>query len=49
MKTIYKTLAAVAVATPMLLSTGCIEETFPTSGVTSEQVAQNSKGIDGIV
>lgn len=49
MKTIYKTLAAVAVATPMLLSTGCIEETFPTSGVTSEQVSQNSKGIDGIV
>jgi len=48
MKTIYSKIAAVALAMPIML-TGCIEETFPTSGVTKEQVGSNSKGVDGIV
>lgn len=48
MKTIYKTLAAAALAMPMVF-TGCIEETFPTSGVTSEQVAENSKGLESVL
>lgn len=48
MKTIYSKIAAVALAMPVML-TGCIEETFPTSGVTTEQVGENSKGVDAIV
>ena len=48
MKTIYKKIAAIALAVPMML-TSCIEETFPTSGVTAGQVAQNSQGLDAIV
>lgn len=48
MKTIYKKIAAVALAVPMLL-TSCIEETFPTSGVTTGQVGDNSQGLDGII
>ncbi|MDE5744514.1 MAG: RagB/SusD family nutrient uptake outer membrane protein [Paramuribaculum sp.] len=47
MKNILKSLAVLTVATPML--TGCIEETFPTSGVTTEQVAQSSKSLESIV
>lgn len=47
MNKILKQLAVLAVATPML--TGCIEETFPTSGVTSEQVAESSKSLESIV
>ena len=48
MNTIYTKIAAVALAMPIML-TGCVEETFPTSGVTSEQVGSNSKGVDAIV
>lgn len=48
MKTIYKKIAAVALAMPMML-TSCIEETFPTSGVTTEQVGENSQGVEAIV
>lgn len=48
MKTIYKTIASVALAMPMLL-TSCIEETFPTSGVTNGQIAENSQGVDAII
>lgn len=40
MKNIIKSLAAVLVAAPVL--TGCIEETFPTSGVTQEQLEQSA-------
>lgn len=47
MKNIFKKLAVLAVATPML--TGCIEETFPTNGVTTEQVAESSKSLESIV
>lgn len=38
MKMKYKALLAAVVATPMLLTTSCIEETFPTSGVLQEQI-----------
>lgn len=47
MKKILKQIAVLAVATPML--TGCIEETFPTSGVTTEQVEQSTKSLEAIV
>ena len=47
MKNILKSLAVLAVATPLL--TGCIEETFPTNGVTSDQVAGSSKSLESIV
>ncbi|MCI8999333.1 MAG: RagB/SusD family nutrient uptake outer membrane protein [Muribaculaceae bacterium] len=47
MKKILKQIAVLAVATPML--TGCIEETFPTSGVTTEQVTESSKSLESIV
>lgn len=36
MKTIYKSLIAATILTPML--SGCVEEVFPTNGVTEEQV-----------
>lgn len=48
MKAIYKTLAAVALMVPMTF-TSCIEETFPTSGATEEQVSENSQGIQALV
>lgn len=32
-----------------IMLTGCIEETFPTSGVTSEQVSESSKSLESIV
>ncbi len=48
MKSIYSKIAAVALALPIML-TGCIEETFPTSGVTTGQIAESSKGLEGIV
>ena len=47
MKNILKSLAVLTAATPML--TGCIEETFPTNGVTSDQVAESSKSLESIV
>lgn len=47
MKNIFKSLAVIAVATSTL--TGCIEETFPTSSVTSGQVAESSKSLESIV
>lgn len=48
MKSIYSKIAAVALAMPIMLS-GCIEQTYPTSSVTAEQIAQSSKGLEGIV
>lgn len=48
MKTIYKKIAAVALAMPLML-TSCIEETFPTSGVTTGQVGENSQGVEAII
>lgn len=48
MKNIYSKLALLALGTS-LVATSCIEETFPTSGVTTEQIGQNSQGLEGIV
>lgn len=45
MKTIYKSLTAAALALPMMMSS-CIEETFPTSGFTTEQIQGNSLAIE---
>lgn len=43
MKTIFKSLVAALVATPLL--TGCIEETFPTSGITQEQLEASPEAV----
>lgn len=34
---------------PMVLTTGCIEETFPTSGATQEQLAASSKATEALL
>ncbi len=47
MKKILKSFAVLTVASTML--TGCIEETFPTNGVTSGQVAESSKSLEAVV
>ena len=38
----YKALLVAAMTTPLLLTTSCIEETLPTSGVTQEQIRPES-------
>lgn len=48
MKNIFKRIAVAGLAAPMAL-TSCIDETFPTSGVTSDQVAESSKSLESIV
>lgn len=47
MKAIYKSLLAAVVATPML--TGCIEETFPTSGIVESQLESNPRATEALV
>lgn len=47
MKTIYKSLIAAVAITPAL--TSCIEEVFPTNGVTEEQLGASSKATEAIV
>lgn len=49
MKTIYKSLLAATLMSPMVLTTGCIEETFPTSGATQEQLASSSKATEALL
>lgn len=49
MKKIYKSLMVGALISPMILSTGCIEETFPTSGATQEQLAASSKATEALL
>ncbi|MDE7410920.1 MAG: RagB/SusD family nutrient uptake outer membrane protein [Paramuribaculum sp.] len=48
MNNIFKKLTVAAIVAPLFL-TSCVEDTFPTSGVTSEQVSQNSKGVEAIL
>ncbi|MDE7411896.1 MAG: RagB/SusD family nutrient uptake outer membrane protein [Paramuribaculum sp.] len=48
MKTLYKSLVAALIGAPLLLSS-CIEETFPTNGVTAEQLGENSKGVEAVL
>lgn len=47
MKTIYKSLIAAVALTPAL--TSCIEEVFPTDGVTEEQLTSSSKATEALV
>lgn len=47
MKTIYKSLIAAVALAPAL--TGCIEEVFPTNGVTEDQLASSSKATEALV
>ncbi len=49
MKKPYKYLLVSALVSPMLLSTGCIEETFPTNGATQEQLAASSKATEALL
>ena len=47
MKTIYKSLIAAVALVPTL--TSCVEEVFPTSGVTEEQLGASSKATEALV
>ena len=47
MKAIYKSLAAALVATPLL--TGCIEESVPTTVITTEQLQSSPKAVEALV
>ena len=47
MKTIYKTLLVASILTPAL--TGCLEETFPTDGATTEQLQASAKAAEALV
>lgn len=38
-----------ALVAPALLTTGCIEEVFPTNGVVQEQLASNAKATEATV
>ena len=50
MKTKISTLfVGVGVAVASLMSTGCIEETFPTSGATEDQLGASSKATEALV
>lgn len=49
MKIIYKSILAATMVSPMFLTTGCIEETFPTSGATQEQLAASSKATEALL
>ena len=44
----YKALLAAAMVSPMLLTTSCIEEVFPTSGVVQSQLDGNDKAIQAL-
>ena len=47
MNNIFKSLLAAAVVAPAL--TGCVEETFPTSGATQDQLAASSKATEALL
>ena len=47
MKNIFKSFLILGASASIL--TGCIEETYPTSGVTTEQVGESSKSLESIV
>lgn len=46
MKTIYKSLIAAAALVPL---TSCVEEVFPTSGVTEEQLGESAQATEALV
>ena len=45
----YKALYVAALAAPMLLTTGCIEETLPTNGIVQSQLQSSSKATEALV
>lgn len=45
----YKALFVGALAAPLLLTTGCIEETFPTNGIVQSQLEESSKATEALV
>lgn len=45
----YKSLLAALAVAPMVLTTGCIEEVFPTNGVIQEQLNGNIKATEALV
>lgn len=47
MRTIYKSLAAALVLVPTL--TGCVDETFPTTGATEEQLGASAKAAEALL
>lgn len=49
MKLKYRSLIATALIAPMVLTTGCIEEEFPTSGATQEQLEASAKATEALV
>lgn len=49
MKRIYRYLLGAALLTPTVLTTGCIEETFPTNIATSDQLAGSSKSTESML
>lgn len=49
MKNKYSILLGAVVATPLLMTTSCIEETFPTNGATQEQIEESTKAAQAIV
>ena len=50
MKTKISTLfVGLGIAASSLMTTGCIEETFPTSGATEDQLGASSKATEALV
>ncbi len=49
MKNRYKSLVGLALTAPLLMTTGCIEETFPNNAVTQEQLGNSSKATEALV
>lgn len=49
MKNKYSIVLGAVVAVPLLMTTSCIEETFPTSGATQEQIEESTKAAQAIV
>ncbi len=49
MKTIYKSLLSAAIIAPSMMMTSCVDETFPTSGATQEQLAASAKATEALL
>lgn len=45
----YKALLAAAMVSPMLLTTSCIEEVFPTNGIVQSQLEGNAKATEALL
>jgi len=49
MKTIFKSIMTAALLLSVVISSGCVEEVFPTSGATQEQLAASSKATEALL